>query len=52
MLVNMNEVLAAVQTRGCCVGAFDTPNLEILMAVIRAAEKTEGAGHHPARPAS
>ncbi len=39
MLVNMNEVLAAVQTRGCCVGAFDTPNLEILMAVIRAAEK-------------
>ena len=39
MLVNMNEVLAAVQARGCCVGAFDTPNLEILMAVIRAAEK-------------
>ena len=39
MLVNMNEVLSAVQTRGCCVGAFDTPNLEILMAVIRAAEK-------------
>lgn len=38
MLVNMNEVLAAVQARGCCVGAFDTPNLEILMAVIRAAE--------------
>ena len=38
MLVNMNEVLAAVQTRGCCVGAFDTPNLEILKADIRAAE--------------
>lgn len=39
MLVNMNEVLRYAEEKGCCVGAFDTPNLEILMAVIRAAEK-------------
>lgn len=39
MLVNMNEVLKYAEEKGCCVGAFDTPNLEILMAVIRAAEK-------------
>ena len=39
MLVNMNEVLKYAEDHGCCVGAFDTPNLEILMAVIRAAEK-------------
>lgn len=39
MLVNMNTVLRHVEEKQCCVGAFDTPNLEILMAVIRAAEK-------------
>lgn len=39
MLVNMNEVLKYAEEKGCCIGAFDTPNLEILMAVIRAAEK-------------
>lgn len=39
MLVNLNEVLEYAEDRGCCVGAFDTPNLEILMAVIRAAER-------------
>lgn len=39
MLVNMNEVLRYAEEKQCCVGAFDTPNLEILMAVIRAAEK-------------
>lgn len=39
MLVNMNTVLRHVEKNQCCVGAFDTPNLEILMAVIRAAEK-------------
>lgn len=39
MLVNMNHVLRYADEKQCCVGAFDTPNLEILMAVIRAAEK-------------
>lgn len=39
MLVNMNAVLSHAVKRQCCIGAFDTPNLEILMAVIRAAEK-------------
>ncbi len=39
MLVNMNEVLKYAEEKGCCVGAFDTPNLEILMAVLRAAGK-------------
>lgn len=41
MLVNMNTVLRHVEEKQCCVGAFDTPNLEILMAVIRAAEKRD-----------
>ena len=39
MLVNMNSVLEYAEEKNCCVGAFDTPNLEILMAVLRAAEK-------------
>lgn len=39
MLVSMNTVLQYAEKKGCCVGAFDTPNLEILMAVLRAAEK-------------
>ncbi len=39
MLVNMDTVLRHAEEKKCCVGAFDTPNLEILMAVIRAAEK-------------
>lgn len=39
MLVNMNTVLKYAEERQCCIGAFDTPNLEILMAVIRAAQK-------------
>ena len=39
MLVNMNQVLQYAEERRCCIGAFDTPNLEILMAVLGAAEK-------------
>lgn len=35
----MNLVLEYAEQRGCAIGAFDTPNLEILMAVIRAAQK-------------
>ena len=37
----MNHVLRYAEEKQCCIGAFDTPNLEILMAVIRAAEKRE-----------
>lgn len=39
MLVNMNTVLGYAEERGCAIAAFDTPNLEILLAVIDAAEK-------------
>ena len=39
MLVNMNSVLEYAEKEQRCVGAFDTPNLEILMAVLSAAEK-------------
>ena len=39
MLVNMNQVLQYAEDRRCCIGAFDTPNLEILMSVLGAAEK-------------
>ena len=39
MLVSMNQVLKSAEDRQCCIGAFDTPSLEILMAVLRAAEK-------------
>ena len=39
MLVNMKSVLEYAGQKQCCVGAFDTPNLEILMAVLNAAEK-------------
>jgi len=35
----MNQVLQYAEDRRCCIGAFDTPNLEILMAVLGAAEK-------------
>ena len=39
MLVNMKSVLEYAGQKQCCIGAFDTPNLEILMAVLNAAEK-------------
>lgn len=39
MLVTMNEVLRYAEEHGCAIGAFDTPNLELLMASIRAAER-------------
>ena len=40
MLVNLKELLAIADERKCAVGAFNTPNLECLIAVIDAAEKT------------
>ena len=34
MLVNLKEILAIAEERKCAVGAFNTPNLECLLAVI------------------
>lgn len=39
MLVTLNEILAIAREKNCAVGAFNTPNLEFVVAVIRAAEK-------------
>ncbi len=39
MLVNLREILALAEEKKCAVGAFNTPNLECVNAVIDAAEK-------------
>ena len=39
MLVTLNEILAIAEERKCAVGAFNTPNLECVTAVLNAAEK-------------
>ena len=39
MLVNLVEILKTAEERKCAVGAFNTPNLECLNAVIAAAER-------------
>ena len=39
MLVNLKEILAIAEERKCAVGAFNTPNLECLLAVIDAAQE-------------
>ncbi len=39
MLVNLKEILKIADEKGIAVGAFNTPNLESLMAVIGAAEE-------------
>ncbi len=39
MLVNLKETLALAEEKKCAVGAFNTPNLECITAVITAAEK-------------
>ena len=39
MLVNLIEILKLVEGKGCAVGAFNTPNLECINAVIGAAER-------------
>ena len=49
MLVNMNHVLRYAEEKQCCIGAFDTPNLEILMAVIRAASSLASSLAEPVR---
>ena len=39
MLVTLNEILKLAEERGCAIGAFNTPNLECIRAVIDTAEK-------------
>ena len=39
MLVSLNEILAIAEERKCAIGAFNTPNLECITAVLNAAEK-------------
>ncbi len=41
MLVNLVEILKLAEDKKCAVGAFNTPNLECLNAVIDAAEKLD-----------
>ena len=41
MLVNLNEILALAEEKHCAVGAFNTPNLECVNAVIDAAERLQ-----------
>ena len=39
MLVTLNEIMAIAAEKGCGMGAFNTPNLECLTAVLDAAEE-------------
>ena len=39
MLVTMKEILELAERKGCAVGAFNTPNLECIAAVLNAAER-------------
>ena len=39
MLVNLVEILKMAEEKGCAVGAFNTPNLECVNAVLSAAER-------------
>jgi len=39
MLVTLNEILTIAEERKCAIGAFNTPNLECITAVLNAAEK-------------
>ena len=39
MLGTLNEILKMAEERGCAIGAFNTPNLECIRAVIDTAEK-------------
>ena len=57
MLVKLHEVLDWAETRGCAIGAYNTPNLESLMAVIGEAEARQvpviimhAQVHEPAMP--
>lgn len=39
MIVNLTEILKIAKERNCAVGAFNTPNLECILAVLSAAER-------------
>lgn len=39
MLVSLNEILAMAKEQNCAIGAFNTPNLECITAVLNAAVK-------------
>ena len=39
MLVTLNEILTIAEERKCAIGAFNTPNLECITAVLNAAEQ-------------
>ena len=39
MLVTLNEIMAMAEERNCAIGAFNTPNLECITAVLTAAER-------------
>ena len=41
MLVTLTEILALAEEKKCAVGAFNTPNLECVLAVLNAAEKLD-----------
>ncbi len=41
MLVTLNEILALAKERDCAIGAFNTPNLECLNAVLDAAQRLQ-----------
>ena len=39
MIVSLNEIMAMAKENNCAIGAFNTPNLECINAVLDAAEK-------------
>jgi len=39
MLINLNEILSCAEAEQCAIGAFNTPNLECINAVLAAAEE-------------
>ena len=39
MLVTLNEILTIAKEKNCAIGAFNTPNLECVTAVLNAAER-------------
>ena len=45
-LVTTNEMLKKAQAGHYAVGAFNVENMEMVMAVIKAAEEIELPGHH------
>lgn len=41
MLISLNQILDHAESTYSAIGAFNTPNLESIIAVIRAAEKLD-----------